>query len=82
MNNCEIHDLTTKEILADGLFFDDLPELFQAYTEFYPDHEIVACERDEEDILYPVYANKKLSRRVEFQTQWLMLVSENLCNLF
>ena len=82
MNNCEIHDLTTNEILADGLFFDDLPELFKAYTEFYPNHEIVACERDEEDILYPICANKKLSRRVEFETQWLMLVSENLCNLY
>ena len=82
MNNYEIHDLTTHEILADNMFFDDVPELFQAYVEFYSMHEIVFCERDEEDILHPICASKNFNDRLEFMAQWMMLVEAELCNLY
>lgn len=45
MKTYEIHDLTTNEILADNLSFDDVSELFEAYVGLYPNHEIVCCYR-------------------------------------
>lgn len=82
MKNFEIHDLTTNEILSDNLAFKEVPELFAAYAEFYPNHEIVFCERVDEDTFIPVYTNDKLSNRAEFKTQWLMLMRSNLCNFY
>jgi hypothetical protein len=82
MKNFEIHDLTANEILADNLDFEEVPELFKAYADFYSSHEIVFCERIDEDIVIPIHTNKKLSNRAEFQAQWLMLVAYNLCNFY
>lgn len=61
----EIYDLTTNEILADGLNFDDMPELLGAYENFYPNHEIVVC--------YRVIHNKKskhITDRDAFRKEW------------
>lgn len=82
MKNFEIHDLTTNEILADNLDFEEVPELFKAYADFYSSHEIVFCERIEDDIVIPIHTNKRLSNKAEFQAQWLMLVAANLCNFY
>ena len=82
MEKFEIHDLTTGEILSDNLAFEEVPELFKAYADFYSSHEIVFCERIDEDILIPIHTNKKLSNRAEFQTQWFTLVASNICNFY
>lgn len=47
MKTYEIYNLTTGELLADNLIFDDVPELFGAYAEFFPDHEIAAYYREQ-----------------------------------
>lgn len=82
MKNFEIHDLTTNEILADNLTFEEVPELFKAYADFYSNHEIVFCERIEDDIVIPIYTNKNFNTRAEFKAQWFMLVDTYLCNVY
>lgn len=82
MKNFEIHDLTTNEILANNLNFEEVPELFKAYMDFYPNHEIVFCERIENDIVISIHANRKISNKTEFQTQWFMLVTSNISNFY
>lgn len=82
MKNFEIHDLTTNEILADNLDFEEVPELFKAYADFYSNHEIVFCERIEDDIVIPIHTNKRLSNKAEFQAQWFMLVTSNISNFY
>lgn len=82
MKNFESHDLTAGEILSDNLAFEEVPELFKAYADFYPDHEIVFCERINEDVAIPIHTSTRLSKRAEFQAQWLMLVAANLCNFY
>ena len=76
MKNFEIHDLTTNEILTDNLTFEELPKLFKAYADFYPDHEITVCQRKCNDICIPVDTEK------DFKTQWFMLVDAYLCNFY
>ena len=46
MKKYELYNLTTGEILADNLTFEEVPELFEAYANFFPDHEIIACYRE------------------------------------
>lgn len=82
MKNFEIHDLTTNEILADNLAFEEIPELFKAYVDFYLNHEIVFCERIEENIVIPIYPNKNFNTKAEFRTQWFMLVTSNISNFY
>ena len=79
----EIHDLTTKEILSDNLDFDDVPELFAAYSELYPSHNLVFCERIEEDDDFVIIRiNKHYTRKTDFNEQWLLFVDENLSNMY
>ena len=68
MYNCtfEIHHING-EILADNLIFDDLPELFQAYQEWYGEGSVVSCYRTLGKKLKP------LNRVEEFYTEWLKL---------
>lgn len=64
----EIH-LTSGEILSDGLSFDDLPILFQAYQEWYGEGSIIACCR--------TLNGKKFnpqSRQDEFYQDWYELI--------
>lgn len=82
MKNFEIHDLTTNEILADNLDFEEVPELFKAYADFYSNHEIVFCERIEDDIVIPICTKKNFNTKAEFMTQWFMLVASNISNFY
>lgn len=76
-NVFEIHDLTTSEILSDGLFFDDMSELLGAYQELYPAHEVVCCCRLDK-VNKPVHQ----SQQDEFLTNWFNFVDENICNMY
>ena len=72
----EIRDLTANEILADNLAFSDVPELFQAMTEFYAEHEIMVCYRTTtikecRRVFYDVEVTRK-----KFFGEWLDLVEE------
>jgi hypothetical protein len=78
----EIHDITTHEILSDRLPFEEVPELFEAYANFYPSHEIAFCERIEEDVIVSIYTSRSFNRKTEFHEQWAMLVAANLCNFY
>lgn len=60
----EIH-LTSGEILADGLSFDDLPVLFQAYQEWYGEGSVIACYRT-----FDGHKQHHQSRRDEFYQEW------------
>lgn len=73
----EIHDLTTAEILADELTFEDVPELFLAYNNFYPDHDIIVCYR-EFGKSFRVLTPKRLS----FAKEWYNLIEENIYNIY
>lgn len=65
----EIHHLRTGEILADNLRFEDVPELFKAYYDWY----IGAVEVYERtvDKLFKI-----TSRRDDFQKDWLELIDQ------
>ena len=64
----EIHT-TSGEILADGLSFDDLPIIFQAYQEWYGADSVIACYRTLDGKKYTAP-----SRRDEFYTDWCKFV--------
>ena len=81
MNTYEIHDLTTNEILVDRLEFEDMPELLEAYTNFYPNHEIVACYREYDDVCITINPAKHFAKKY-FKTEWFNLVEENLANFY
>jgi len=72
----EIHDLTTNEILADNLDFEDIPELLGAYADFYPTHEIIACCRNHNNIY------KIKSKKDSFKAEWFNLIEENIANFY
>ena len=80
-----VYDFTTGEILADNLFFDDMPELLGAYQDFYPDHKIIAYYQD---IDYEMMQNEAItdsiinSRKDNFKTEWYLLMEENLVNFY
>ena len=73
----EIHDITTNEVLANNLPFDDLPELMTAYQLFYPTHRIEA-----------VYRETTVTERVhhlprqQFKADWFELLDEIIDNLY
>jgi hypothetical protein len=73
MKTYEIHDLTTNEILADNLSFDDLSELFGAYVELYPTHEIVSCCRT---------TKKPKTHKVSFRIEFQLYIMENYENIY
>lgn len=73
----EIHDLTTAEILADNLNFEDMPELLGAYADFYPTHEIIACYRNCNND-----CKKIVSKRADFKVEWFNLLEENIANFY
>jgi hypothetical protein len=77
MKTYEIYNLTTGEILADNLAFDEVPELFEAYASFYPDHEIIACCRDL--TIVKVHARVLKTEEVNrnnFMAEWFDLMDE------
>ena len=41
----ELYLVRTGELLSDNLDFDDVPELYQAYEDFYGTNSIVVCYR-------------------------------------
>lgn len=77
MKTFEIHDLTTNEILADNMEFDDIPELFAAYQALYPNHELVFAYRDEQ-----INYNNKPKTKDDFTTEWFLLLDSILCNIY
>lgn len=72
----EIHDLTTNEILADNLEFEDMPELFLAYCNFHNGHEIISCYRQYGKV-QPIKLKKE-----EFLNEWLDFVEANVANFY
>lgn len=60
----EIH-LLGSEILADNLTFEEIPELFQAYEEWYGDGQVVACYRQHHDKPRTLKTNLE-----EFREDW------------
>ena len=81
MKTYEIHDLTTSEILVDRLEFEDMPELLEAYINFYPNHEIVACYREYDDVCIAINPVRQLTKK-DFKVEWFNLVEENLANFY
>ena len=77
MKTYEIYNLTTNELLADNLEFDDVPELFGAYAEFYPDHELIVCVRNMQitTTCAKVVSKDDVHRR-EFYSEWFGLMDE------
>lgn len=76
----EIHDITTGEILADNLTFEDMPELLGAYQIFYPTHEIVGCYRVCHNT-FKVFNNLNYDK-VRFRAEWTILMTENIVNFY
>ena len=72
----EIYDLTANELLADNLKFCDVPELFQAMTEFYLGHNITVCRRTVAiKECRRVFYDVEVTRR-KFFREWLDLIDE------
>lgn len=79
MKKYEIHNLTTGELLADNLTFDELPELFGAYADFYPGNEIVACYREQATIKRCVkIIGVDQAYKNNFYAEWFNLMDELL----
>lgn len=79
MKKYEIYNLTTKEVLADNLDFEDMPELFGAYMEFYPKDNIIVCCRETKITLVQArMIQKEETARKEFYAEWFNLMDELL----
>lgn len=79
MKKYELYNLTTGEILADNLTFEEVPELFEAYANFFQDHEIIACCRDLTIVrVHTRVINSEEMRRRNFYVEWLNLMEELL----
>lgn len=81
----EIYDFTTSEVLADNLIFDDVPELFKAYQDFYPNHAIdIFYYEVDIDIKISIKTNNMTikKQRQQFKAEWFKLLEENLCNAY
>lgn len=76
MKTYEIHNLTTGEILADNITFDEIPELFEAYSSFYVDCEIIACYRDTHIKRCNKFLDINTITRNAFYSEWLNLIDE------
>lgn len=77
MKKYELYNLTTRELLADNLTFEEVPELFQAYVEFFPENEIIVCYR-EKTIVRPsarVVDPYEVDRN-NFRAEWFNLMDE------
>ena len=84
MKTYEIHNLTTNEILADNLSFEDIPELLEAYSSFYIADEIVACFREVDAKNNMQIISRDDSARNQFNSEWTCLIDElvNLGNIY
>ena len=79
MKSYEIHNLTTGELLVDNLAFDDMPELYGAYLEFYPYDDIIVCCREirlSVTCARIIHHNDNEVRRQKFYAEWLTLMDE------
>lgn len=72
----EIYDITTNELLATDLPFDELPELITAYQLFYPMHQIEAAYRE-------VTVTERVHHlpRQQFKTDWFELIDSIIDNI-
>ena len=79
MKKYELYNLTTGELLADNLVFDDVPELFGAYAEFFPDNEFAVFEKDRVVIKRCARViNEDEVDRNNFYVEWFNLMDELL----
>lgn len=79
MKTYEIYNLTTGEILVDNLSFDDMPELFGAYMEFYPEDDIVVCCREVKiTVTHARLVDREEINRQKFYSEWFGLMDELL----
>lgn len=77
MQTYEIYNLTTSELLADNLTFDDMPELYGAYLDFYPNDDIIVCCREVKiTVTYARIINQSNINRKQFNSEWLALMDE------
>lgn len=77
MKKYELYNLTTGELLADNLTFEEVPELFEAYSDFFPDHEIIVYRRENKMVRACVKVlNHNEVARNEFMVEWLDFVDE------
>ena len=79
MKKYEIYNLTTGEILADNLNFDDMPELFGAYMDFYPEDNIIVCCRETKiSVACARIVDREEINRNNFYSEWFGLMDELL----
>lgn len=77
MKKYELYNLTTGEILADNLNFDDMPELLGAYMEFYPEDDIIVCCRETKiTVTCAKMVDREEINRREFHSEWLEFMDE------
>ena len=77
MKTYEIWNLTTGELLVDNLDFDDMPELYGAYINFYPDDDIVVCCREIKlTVIRERISNREPSRYKRFINEWFDFIDE------
>lgn len=78
-----IYNLTTNEVLSDNLTFDEVPELYKAYDDFYPDCEIIACYNEVISSAKKIISKRKAAYNA-FITDWIRLMDEltTLGNLY
>ena len=77
MKTYEIWNLTTGELLVDNLEFEDMPELFGAYLDFYPDDNIVVCCREVKlTVIRERITNREPSRKKQFRNEWFNFIDE------
>ena len=77
MKKYEIYNLTTKEILVDNLDFEDVPELFLAYMEFYPENEIIVVFKEiKKTTAFAKIVDANEVKRKEFYSEWFSLMDE------
>ena len=81
MKSYEIWNLTTGEIIADNLNFDDVPELFGAYADFFPCDNIIVCCRKIKIATASVRPiNAEEANRKKFHREWFDFI-ENLLTM-
>lgn len=73
----EIHNLTTNEVVAYDLSFNDVPELIGAYMDFFPEYEFVACYKDSNITvtLAKPMSQDEINRR-NFNADWFDFMDE------
>jgi hypothetical protein len=77
MKMYELYNFSTGETLADNLAFQEVPELFEAYSNLFPNDEIIVCCRDTDmTVTYATILNPEDLDRKNFYSQWLELMDE------